>query len=210
MYAGKKIFTFLQVIESIISTKLEPQIKYMMMKKVIFTILTVGFLFTYTDQASAQWSLGASYENRNEDPTNGFGLRVERSVLSAVPVVDFNMRAHFSYFNEENEMSREGTTYSGDMEAYDFGLALTGGVGIGLVKPYIGLGLGAESFDFDSGDTGSFDETNLFWNGFGGLELTLLPMVSPFVEYRISKISGTDQIEFDNVSRLAVGVSLRF
>jgi len=35
-------------------------------------------------------------------------------------------------------------------------------------------------------------------------------MVKPFVEYRISQISGSDQINFDNVSRVAFGVSLRF
>jgi len=179
------------------------------MKKLLFAILTVSFLFTFTNQASAQWSLGASYETRNEDPTNGFGLRVERSVLSAVPVVDFNMRAHFSFFNDDAELSGDNQNFSDEVDAYDFGLALTAGAQIALIKPYVGLGVGAESYDFD-GESRSFDETNLFWNGFGGLELSILPMIKPFVEYRISQISGSDQINFDNVSRLAFGVSLRF
>ncbi len=180
------------------------------MKKLLFAILTVGFLFTFTSQASAQWSIGASYETRNEDPTNGFGVRVERSILSAVPVVDFNMRGHFSFFNDEAQITPDEQSYSGDIEAYDYGLALTAGVGIAIVKPYVGLGIGAENYDFQ-GDQGlSFDESNFFWNGFGGLELSILPMVKPFVEYRISQISGSDQINFDNVSRIAFGVSLRF
>ncbi len=180
------------------------------MKKLLFAILTVGFLFAFTNQASAQWSIGASYETRNEDPTNGFGLRVERSVLSAVPVVDFNMRAHFSFFNDEAQITPDEQSYSGDIEAYDYGLALTAGVGIGLVAPYVGLGIGAENYNFQGDQGFSFDESNLFWNGFGGVELTILPMIKPFVEYRISQISGSDQINFDNVSRIAFGVSLRF
>lgn len=180
------------------------------MKKLLFVILTVGFLFSLTDQASAQWSIGASYETRNEDPTNGFGLRVERSVLSAVPVVDFNMRAHFSFFNDDALVTRDEQEFSGEIDAYDYGLALTAGVGIALVKPYVGLGIGAETYDFQGDSGGGFDENNLFWNGFGGVELSILPMIKPFIEYRISQISGSDQINFDNVSRVAFGVSLRF
>lgn len=180
------------------------------MKKLLFTIFALGFLIILPNQADAQWSLGASCESRNEDPTNGFGLRVERSLLSAVPVVDFNMRAHFSFFNDETNITRDNQDYSGDVEAYDYGLALTAGVGIALVKPYVGLGLGAETYDFSGDSGGSFDENNLFWNGFGGVELQLLPLLRPFVEYRISQISGKDEIQFDNVSRVAFGVSLRF
>lgn len=178
------------------------------MKKLLFAILSIGFLFAFTEQVSAQWSIGASYETRNEDPTNGFGLRVERSILSMVPVVDFNMRAHFSFFNDDAVVTRDDQNFSGDVEAYDFGLALTAGARLALIKPYIGLGVGSENYSFE-GQT-NFEETNLFWNGFGGIELALLPMISPFVEYRISNISGSDQINFDNVSRLALGVSLRF
>jgi len=180
------------------------------MKKLLFTILTFGFLFTVTDRADAQWALGASYETRNEEPTNGFGLRVERSVLSAVPLVDFNMRAHFSFFNDDALVTRDEQEFSGDIEAYDYGLALTAGIGIALVKPYVGLGIGAETYDFQGDSGGGFDENNFFWNGFGGVELQLLPMLRPFVEYRFSKISGKEEINFDNVSRLALGVSLRF
>lgn len=181
----------------------------MTMKKLLFALLTVGFMFIFTDQASAQWSVGASYEIRNEEPTNGFGLRVERGILSMVPIVDFNMRAHFSFFNDDAELTSDNQTFSGEVDAYDFGLALTAGAQIALIKPYVGLGVGAESYDFD-GESNSFDETNLFWNGFGGLELSILPMIKPFVEYRISRISGSDQIDFNNVSRVAFGVSLRF
>lgn len=180
------------------------------MKKLLFVLLTLGFLFTNTDRADAQWSIGASYETRNEDPTNGFGLRVERGILSSVPIVDFNMRAHFSFFNDEAEFTRDNQTFSGDAEAYDYGLALTAGIGIALVKPYVGLGIGAETYDFQDESGGGFDESNLFWNGFGGVELQLLPLVRPFIEYRISNISGADQVSFDNVSRFAFGVSLRF
>ncbi len=184
------------------------------LKNLLLLLFVFSFAIAFADDAQAQWSIGASYETRDEDPTNGFGLRVERGVLGFVPLVDFNVRAHFSFFNETNNVTRDGASYSEEIEAYDYGLALTAGVNIALVKPYIGLGLGAETFDLDirngNGEANSFDETNLYLNGFGGLELNLLPMVKPFIEYRLSHISGSDQIDFSNVNRLAIGLNLRF
>lgn len=159
-------------------------------------------------QASAQWSLGASYEIRNEDPKNGFGLRVERDILQPVPIVDIGLRAHFSYFNEENNFSGDGATLSGDFTYYDYGLAATGGFSLGLLKPYVGLGIGNSNFDRDAEDN-DFDDSDskFFWNGFVGAELTPIPKLNPFIEYRFQP---TDEAEFAPSSdgRLIIGVSL--
>jgi opacity protein-like surface antigen len=182
------------------------------MKKVLLSLFIICLSLPMAEQAQAQWSIGASYEIRDEDPTNGFGARIEKGILNFVPLVDFNMRAHFSYFNESNSLSRSGANIDGDLEAYDYGLALTAGIKIALVKPYVGVGIGAETFDFKPDNDGNegFNESSFYWNGFGGIELTVLPIITPFIEYRLASLTSTDDIDYKNVGRFAVGLSLRF
>lgn len=180
------------------------------MKKIILIFTLLCLIFPVVEKANAQISIGASYEVRDEDPTNGFGLRVESGILKMVPIVDFNVRAHFSYFSETNEASLDGATISQEFEAFDYGLALTAGVKVAIVKPYVGFGIGSETFDFESDDQNSFRENNFYWNGFGGVELRLIPMLNPFIEYRITKLTSPDEVSFDNVGRVAFGINLRF
>lgn len=194
-----------------------------MQKRLLFIFLSGILLlpFTLPETASAQWSLGASYEMRDEDPTNGFGLRVERSLFNSLPVVDFGLRAHFSYFNESNSVSN-GITIEQDFESYDYGLAATGGVSVGLVSPYVGFGIGQDNSTLEtSGDIDEingaeldveqpFDESDFYWNAFVGAKVKFIPVLEPFIEYRFTKISGRDDIGIDDVSRLALGISLRF
>jgi opacity protein-like surface antigen len=192
-----------------------------MKKKTLLTLLSALLLLplTLTDTADAQWSIGASYEVRDEDPTNGFGVRLERGILSAVPVVDLGIRAHFSYFNETNDLSENGLTFDETLQSYDFGVAATGGVSVGLVKPYVGLGIGWDnsSLEYSEDISGSgfdirneFEADDFYWNGFVGAEVTIIPMLSPFIEYRFTDISGREDVGADNISRLAIGVSLSF
>jgi hypothetical protein len=181
------------------------------MKKVFLILALVFIAFPFVEKAHAQWGIGVSYEVRDENPTNGFGLRVEKGLLNFVPIIDFNMRAHFSYFNENNTLSPSGASISGDTEAFDYGLALTAGVKVAFVKPFVGFGIGSETIDFESADdNGSFKENNFYWNGFGGVELSFIPILNPFIEYRITNLTGTDQIDFNNVGRIAFGINLRF
>lgn len=191
-----------------------------MQKRLLFIFLSGILLlpFTLTETASAQWSLGASYEMRDEDPTNGFGLRVERSLFNSLPVVDLGLRAHFSYFNESNSVSN-GITIEQDFESYDYGLAATGGVSVGLVAPYIGFGIGQDNSTLEFSDDISgaeldveqpFDESDFYWNAFVGAKVKIIPVLQPFIEYRFTKLSGRDDIGIDDVSRLALGISLRF
>lgn len=192
-----------------------------MKKKTLLAFLSAILLlpFTLTDTADAQWAIGASYEVRDEDPTNGFGVRIERGILSALPVVDIGLRGHFSYFNEENDLSSGGVTFDQTIQSYDFGVAATGGVSIGLVKPYVGLGIGWDNTSLENSEDISglsagvqeeFDVQDFYWNGFAGAEVTILPILSPFIEYRFTNISGREDVGFDSASRLALGLSLRF
>lgn len=177
-------------------------------------LVTFGLLFLFIpihDTVDAQWAIGASYEIRSEDPDNGFGFRVEKGLLKDVPLIDLGIRAHFSYFNETNSISREGVEISREIDTYDYGLAALGGIKLGLVKPYVGLGIGNQRFKYEAEiDDFSFSESSFYWNGFGGAEFTLLPLFNPFIEYRIARLTGTEDIEYDNISRLAIGVNVRF
>src|SRR6056297_2739141 len=103
----------------------------MKVKKYFVALLGVFMLATVTPEITkAQWSIGASYEIRQEDPTNGFGARIERKILTGLPIVDLGIRAHFSYFSEENGVTKDDISY-GKIENYDFGLAAIGGVSLG-------------------------------------------------------------------------------
>lgn len=181
------------------------------MKNLISVFAFFLFLLPIHETATAQWSVGATYEYRNEDPNNGIGFRVEKSVFESLPLLDLNIRTHFSYFNESTQINRQGATFSSDLDVYDFGIAGIVGVGIGLVTPYVGAGIGNERFRLDSDVADlSFKERNFYWNGFVGAEVELLPYLKPFIEFRAGKLTSTDELEVDRINRLALGLMFRF
>lgn len=180
------------------------------------TVLTAALFVVviFPDQSTAQWAIGASYEIReNTEPKNGFGVRLERGLLGKAPLIDLRLRAHFSSFGDK-ETAR-------DLTDYDFGAAAIAGVSLGLVKPYVGAGLGSNTIkvDYPEGATADdLSESNLYWNLLGGAEVSALPMIKPFVEYRYSKstddffadpVPNVDEIS-DSNGRVVFGVSLSF
>lgn len=188
----------------------------MNIKKYVTALFGVLMLATVTPElVRAQWSIGASYEIRQEEPKNGFGVRIERKILTGLPLVQLGIRGHFSYFSEENSVSEGGITYSTDVTNYDYGLAATGGVNLGLLMPYIGLGLGSTTFDVSTQDfpNGDFDTSDsaVFWNTFVGAELSVTPIIKPFVEYRFQQTDEPEfASEFDSNGRMIFGISLSF
>ncbi|SMO52486.1 outer membrane beta-barrel protein [Fodinibius sediminis] len=190
----------------------------MKVKKILFGFAAIALMISAVPQTgAAQWSLGASYEIRNEEPKNGFGVRLERDILQKLPLVDLGLRAHFSYFNDDNEISSEGVSYSSEITNYDFGLAAVGGVSAGLVAPYVGLGLGSETADLNIKNEdlpGEGSDSNLYWNGFVGAELSPFPAIKPFVEYRVKsgkEFSELNRDAIDNsTGRFIIGLSLSF
>ncbi|MEX2410502.1 MAG: outer membrane beta-barrel protein [Candidatus Paceibacterota bacterium] len=176
------------------------------MKKIL--ILIIGLFSTQlisADYSFAQWGIGAGVEIRDEDPTTGVGIKLERELLSKAPIVDLNLRGHFSWFSDENAESIYPSAIITPVDVYDYGAALVFGVKLGLVKPYVGAGIGTERY---SEENNSMD--NFYWNGLGGAEITLLPFLKPFIEFRYSKLVDTDEIRYDNYNRLAIGVNFRF
>ncbi|MDZ7807792.1 MAG: hypothetical protein U5K71_11850 [Gracilimonas sp.] len=96
------------------------------MKRILPLIVIITALFSAS--TFAQFEIGASYEIRDEDPKNGFGIRVQKGILSQLPIVNLGLRLHASYFSDENSVSEDGVTYSRDLTNYDLGVAAIGGV----------------------------------------------------------------------------------
>ena len=187
--------------------------------KNLYNVTTAGFVillavFMIPQQSAAQWSLGLSYQIRDEAPQNGFGAQLERSLLGKAPLVDLRLRAHFSYFSEENYASPDGITY-GTIENYDYGVAGVGGVSIGLIAPYVGVGLGSTTLDLQDAQIPDNEgsESSLYWNGFIGAELSPIPKIKPFVEYRLQSAQSLDELQNSveqSDGRLIFGVSFSF
>lgn len=175
-------------------------------------------LFAFTlipvQTVQAQWGIGASYEMRDKEPTNGFGLRIQRSILNGLPVVDLGLRAHFSYFSETVDSYRDVPTSSSvDLDSYDFGLAGYGGINIGLLKPYVGVGLGSENFEAVQSGTQNdfeFDDNSIYWNIFIGAEVSPIPVLKPFIEYRFTRLFDEESFNHRQNGRLAIGLTINF
>lgn len=187
----------------------------MKLRKVLFAIAAVALLVSAVPTTgAAQWSVGASYEIRNEEPKNGFGARIEREILQKLPVLKLKLRGHFSYFSEDNYVGENGQSY-GKIENYDYGLAAVGGFSLGLLTPYVGTGLGSTTTDLQNpqGAFSSGSESNLYWNGFVGAEVSPIPVLKPFVEYRFQSAESFEKLQNSvnhSNGRLIFGISLSF
>lgn len=193
----------------------------MKINKLIFVFGLWALLFiAIPNRSVAQWSIGASYEIRHENPKNGFGVRIERGILQQLPIVDLSLRAHFSYFNDKNQISRDGISFSQDIKNYDYGLAAIGGVKFGVLTPYVGLGLGSSTMDVTRKDLPSGSpfqndskDSKIYWNGLVGAKVKLFPAVIPFAEYRLESIADYKNELRDiknNNGRWIFGISLAF
>lgn len=186
--------------------------------KWLVTLFFVGGFMIST--AAAQFGIGASYEVRSKDPQNGFGVRIENMAKLPIPLLSLGFRAHFSYFSANNKVTKSGDiTYDGklaDLKDYDIGLDAIGEVKLGLVDPYIGLGVGSRTYKVsyqDAATLGEGNKSSLFYNGTIGVQLGIIPVLKPFIEYRVTKSNLKD---FKGVSpsntngRYIFGVLLQF
>ncbi len=164
--------------------------------------------------AAAQLEIGASYELRDEDPKSGFGARIQGPILKGLPLINLGLRLHASYFSDQNSITDGSVTYDADFVNYDFGIAAYGGISLGLVEPYVGVGLGSETIELSSDDANNIDseDSNIYWNSFAGAKVTILPLLKPFVEYRFSStdLSVSNFDPNDKTGRIMFGVVLSF
>ena len=189
-----------------------------MMKK---KCLIIAVLSLMCSSLYAQLEVGASYELREKTPKNGFGVLIQKGLLKQAPLVDLKLRAHFSFFSEENKVSRESFSYSEDFTNYDVGLAIIGELSVGLMEPYVGLGLGSTKLEVKREDlvkaqlpdelAPNEDESNIYWNMLAGAKISIIPLVRPFVEYRYSNASLSDPKLMElSTGRIIFGIILSF
>jgi len=181
------------------------------------TLLLIAAFLVVSIPAMAQFEIGASYELRDESPKNGFGVRVQTGILQGLPLIKLGLRGHFSYFSEENTISSTGGSYSKEIENYDFGLAAIGGISLGLMEPYVGVGLGSENVDLKHKDFQGVtvtpqddEESSIYWNTFVGAKVSILPILKPFVEYRFTGHTLEMPSMSDRTGRIIFGIALSF
>ena len=155
-----------------------------------------GFMIS---TAAAQFGIGATYEIRNNDPQDGFGLRIENMAKLPIPLLALGFRAHFSYFSANNKITKSGDiTYDGklaDLKDYDLGIDAIGEIKLGLVNPYIGLGIGSRTYKVDYQQVVALSKqknSSIFYNGTIGVQLGIIPVLKPFIEYRVTKSNLKD------------------
>ena len=181
-------------------------------------LLLISLFVFISLPAFAQLEIGGSYELRDESPQSGFGVRIQSSILQQVPLIDLGIRLHASYFSESNSIEDGALSYSQDFENYDFGVAAYGGITIGLLEPYVGVGLGSETIDLKFDDIQGVpipgepledeEESNVYWNTFAGAKVTIIPLVKPFVEYRFTSRDLEVPNLDDKTGRIMFGVVL--
>ncbi len=177
---------------------------------VVLLLLTLGL-----SEAYAQWGLGVSYERRNDTPENGFGIQLEKDFLQRLPIVFVRSRLHFSYFSEDASYDiGAGSITTGSVEAYDFGGAVMGGAGLGLFAPYIGLGIGADNWEYSTSTTGGSRSNNThYYYGIAGVSITPVPFIKPYLEYRLTSydsVSDARKEIGEGKGRFHIGVTIRF
>jgi len=180
-----------------------------LLKIQISALLLISACLILPHQARAQWKFGASYQIRNKSPKKGFGFRLQRRILKVIPVVDLGLRAHFSYFNATNNISKSGVSVSRKLTFYDYGVDAVGGIPLGLLEPYVGMGIGANKYTIKHENSGS----RFFWNSFVGTSLTLIPVLHPFIEYRFIPTKSprfARNYNIDSHGRLILGLTLSF
>lgn len=194
------------------------------MKRIATLITGAVIALIFASSAYAQFAIGASLERRSEEPKNGFGIRVEKGFKTPLPLLSLGLRAHLSAFSGDigfTDVSdpQNINTEDIDLGSVDFGLMLIGGLKLPAlpVTPYAGVGLGYEltnpdlpsSLDSVPNLEDQLDSDAIAINGLVGLRVSAIPIVKPFIEYRISGFTGSKE-DVNAPGRLAFGIELRF
>lgn len=181
-------------------------------------LLLILFCSVLTENARAQIGVGGGLDIRSEDPTSGYGIRLEYTFFELPPLAEFRLRMHGSYFSEEKTVRFETSGLETEVveksASFDVGAAALAGVNIGLIYPFGGLGFGVDSSEFNPSEGvnrySPVKEENIFWNVLFGAELKFFPYVRPYFEYRYVQLINSRNIDFSETERLSVGVIFRF
>lgn len=189
-----------------------------MLKKIITTSSFILILVAVTSHSAySQIGLGVTYEIRNEKPTNGFGVHAQFSLIN-LPLVSLSARLHYSYYSEENSLSVNNVRYTRDFTSNEIGGTAIASVGLGLLSPYVGLGIGWQNFSRETVFEQIADEFDVELDGeenaakyYGviGAAITPVPLLRPFIEYRYAGITK-DNLGPSSHGTWVFGVQIRF
>lgn len=180
-------------------------------------------------QSKANFSIGGSYEMRSQHPQNGFGIRLENQLPLGIPLLAIAVRAQYSNFTEQKNkvhgfgrLNHDDVYFHRKLNQYYLGLMALAELRLGLITPYAGLGIGTSRLKVENanlheilesgGVAGSQNKQSIYYEGALGASVTLLPVLHPFVEYRLQKNNFRDVINGykaeDSSGIWAFGVSL--
>jgi opacity protein-like surface antigen len=192
-----------------------------MFKKVLVVstfFLTISGLTAQT--ALAQVGLGVSYEIRDEEPTNGFGAHVQFSLFN-LPLVSLSARAHYSFYSENNVLNERNLILDRpeDRSSSEIGITAIGSVGLGLLSPYVGVGIGWQNLSVESQIASMVvdeldlepeaEESSAKYYGVIGAAVSPIPLLRPFIEYRYAGIAK-DNLGPSSHGTWVFGVQIRF
>ncbi|HAC15554.1 MAG TPA: hypothetical protein DCE78_06370 [Bacteroidetes bacterium] len=188
------------------------------MKKLTTTSLFALLLLILVIPAQAQFSFGVSYEERPDAPEQGFGLQLEHSLLPFDFIASLRARLNFSYFSQDASLSvplnSQPSVEFGRIQSVDYGGAILGGLKLGMISPYVGLGLGVDSWKFKLDDyENSYDNDTINYYGLLGASLSIFPVVHPYVEYRVSEYGSVEEVREqmdEGKGRFIIGVKFNF
>lgn len=183
--------------------------------------LLVLCVFCLSKKSMAQIGIGGGLDIRSEEPTHGYGIRLEYRIVNLPPVADLKVRAHGSYFSDTQKRSYTVnglvTEVFEEKSAFDIGAAILAGVKLGPVDPFAGIGLGVDSSELNTDRTVSspgqlrgINEENIYWNLFFGGELSIIPYIKPFFEYRFVQLINPENIDIKDSERFSLGIIFRF
>lgn len=167
---------------------------------------------------SQHTGVGLTYQQRSDVPTNGFGAQIERDFFDHTAILFLRGRIHVAYFSENNALDvtigGQTSLEYGKVESVDFGVTALGGVRLGFLEPYIGLGIGVENWNQRFNDIALIiDDNPTKYYGVAGTSVTILPYIEPFIEYRVSAYDNMKEARkeiSEGKSRFIVGLSIRF
>ncbi len=188
------------------------------MKQILFFFLVIVILFTVPEESSAQWSAGGGFELREQEPSKGVSLKLQRDFLTAIPIIRLGIRGYGSIFPEQTSTFQGGsgaaTEFSVANISYQTSAALIGGLNMGMTNPYVGLGIGVHHFEVKTvqmnGETSRVTNENIAIQAIAGAEIALLPFIHPYIEYKFSQFSGEHGLEYDHTGSLSFGLMFKF
>lgn len=192
-----------------------PMKRYVVSRSSAFWILVSTLLFFTTTDSYAQWSIGASYQYRMEEPSKGVEAQLSRKFSTSGFWLDAFVQGRVGYLfdQKERDVVIDAEIVS---EKRSFDAALTGGVKARLsrFRVYAGVGGGYEEVWGESiiqswGQTNrtEVESKTKYIDRYAGMEVRVFERISLSGEYRRPFYLDGNRYE---AGRIAAGLEFKF